>query len=172
MWLAAPPEGFGATETTPGELAARAVDQMQLTGPAIGHTPDPGRTGLVGVPVWLWTGVGPTTWGPNTATASVPGLSVTATAQASEIAWDMGDGTTVRCANPGTPYFEGGVESPTCQHVYQQSSAGQPDDAYRITATTTWQVTWAGGGASGSLTVTRASSATVRIGEMQVLITG
>ena len=99
---------------------------MQLAGPAIGMTPDPGRAGLVGVPVWLWTAVMPTTWGPNSATASVPGLSVTATAQASKIVWDMGDGIKVTCANPGTAYYTGGVESPTCEHIYRTSSAGQP----------------------------------------------
>jgi hypothetical protein len=170
-WLASPPDGFGAPSITPGELAARAVNQMQLAGPAIGMTPDPGRAGLVGVPVWLWTAVTPTTWGPNSATASVPGLSVMATAQASKVVWDMGDGNKVTCANPGTAYYTGGVESPTCEHIYQTSSAAQPRGAYPVTATTTWQVTWAGGGASGSLTVTRTSATTVRIGELQVLVT-
>lgn len=171
VWLATPPDGYGAASITPGELAARAVDQMQLTGAVIGMTPGPGRTGLVGVPVWLWTEVTPTSWGPNSATATVPGLSVTATAQASKIVWDMGDGATVTCANPGTAYYKGAITSPTCQHIYERSSAGQPDDAYPVTATTTWDVTWTGGGASGALTLTRASSSTVRIGELQVLVT-
>ena len=171
-WLASPPDGFGATATTPGEVAARAVDQMALVGPAIGITVTPDKTGLVGVPVWLWTAVSPTTWGPNSATASVPGLSVTATAQATQIAWDMGDGTMKVCKGPGTAYFAGGVHSPTCEHVYVASSAGQPNDAYRVTATATWEVTWTGGGTSGVLTVSRSSSTTVRIGELQVLVTG
>ena len=171
-WLPSPPDGFGATATTAGELAARAVDQMKLTGPTIGISITPDKTGLVGVPVWLWTAVGATTWGPNAATAAVPGLSVTATAQAKQIAWDMGDGTTVTCANPGTALYPGGVESPTCGYIYKRSSAGQPKNAYTVTATTTWAVTWTGGGIAGSLTVTRASATTVRIGEMQVLVTG
>jgi hypothetical protein len=171
-WLPTAPDGYGATAVTPGELAARAVDQMQLAGPAIGISITPGKTGLVGIPVWLWTAVGATTWGPNAATATVPGLSVTANARAERIAWDMGDGATVTCANPGTPLYPGGVESPTCQYIYKTSSAGQPNDAYTVTATTTWVVTWAGGGTSGSLMVTRASSTTVRIGELQVLVTG
>ena len=171
-WLASAPEGFGATATTPGDVAARAVDQMALVGPAIGITVTPEKTGLVGVPVWLWTAVSPTTWGPNTATASVPGLSVTATARATQIAWDMGDGTVKVCTGPGTAYVAGGVHSPTCEHVYVASSAGQPNDAFRVTATATWEVTWTGGGTSGTLTVTRSSSTTVRIGELQVLVTG
>lgn len=171
-WLPTPPPGFGGVSVTPAELASRAVDQMQLVGPAIGITVPPDRLGLVGVPVWLWTDVSPTTWGPNSATASVPGLSVTATAQVSEIRWDMGDGNAVVCPNAGTPWYEGGIESPTCDHVYEQPSVGQPNDAFTVTATSTWDVAWSGGGASGSLTLTRSSSTTVRIGELQVLVTG
>ncbi|GEA89058.1 hypothetical protein [Cellulomonas cellasea] len=171
-WLPTPPPGFGGVSVTPAELASRAVDRMQLVGPAIGITVPPDRLGLVGVPVWLWTEVSPTTWGPNSATASVPGLSVTATAQVQEIRWDMGDGNAVVCPNAGTPWYEGGIESPTCDHIYEQPSVGQPDDAYTVTATSTWDVTWSGGGASGSLTLTRSSSTTVRIGELQVLVTG
>jgi len=173
-WVAllASPSGMGSVTTTPADLAVEAVKQLALRGAEIGIAPPPGSEGLVGLPVWMWTDVTPTTWGPNSATATVPGLSVTATAQASKIVWDMGDGTKVTCANPGTKYFRDGVTSPTCGYVYKRSSAGQPNDAYTVTATTTWVVTWTGGGTSGSLTVTRASSTTIRIGELQVLVTG
>lgn len=171
VWRASPPPGFGGTSATPAQLALQAVDQMRLSGPVI-HTPIPAdKFATVGVPVWLWTDVTPVTWGPNSATASVPGLSVTATAKARQIVWDMGDGHTETCRNPGTAYYMGGVVSPTCQHVYVRSSADQPDLAYTITATTTWDVTWTGGGTSGSLTVTRVSIGHVRVGEVQVLIT-
>ena len=171
VWLPGPPPGFGDVGVTPAQMAQRAVDEMRLTGPAIHLTIASDETGLVGVPVWLWTDVTPTTWGPNSATASVPGLSVTAYAQATQIVWDMGDGHTRVCPGPGTPYTEGAVESPTCDFVYERSSAGQPGDAYPVSATTTWQVTWSGGGTSGSLTLTRTSTTTVRIGELQVLVT-
>ena len=144
---------------------------MALTGPAIRLSIPADKFATVGVPVWLWTEVTPTTWGPNSATASVPGLSVTATAQARQIVWDTGDGRSETCRNPGTPYYTGGVVSPTCQHVYERSSAQEPDTAYRVTATTTWDVTWTGGGTSGSLTVTRVSTGSVRVGEVQVLVT-
>lgn len=170
-WRAAPPPGYGGTATTPAQLAQQAVDQMSLTGPAIRLSIPTDKFGTVGVPVWLWTDVTPTTWGPNSATASVPGLSVTATANARQIVWDMGDGRTETCRNPGTAYQAGGDVSPTCQHVYERSSANQPHEAYAVTATTTWDVAWTGGGSSGSLTVTRSSTASVRIGEVQVLVT-
>lgn len=167
-----PPAGFGAVTVTPSDLAVEAVEMLELRGPAIGIAPPPGSTGLVGLPVWLWTDVTPSTWGPASATASVPGLSVTATARATRIVWDMGDGTKVTCRTPGTPYSTsyGGVPSPTCGHLYTRPSAGQPDDAYPVTATTTWEVSWSGGGASGVITVTRSSTTSVRIGELQVLV--
>lgn len=167
-WLPSPPPGFGGD---PAQLARRAVDQMALEGPAIRTPLAGGAAGTVGIPLWLWTEQSATTWGPNSATASVPGLSVTATAQARWIDWDLGDGSRMRCDGPGTPYIAGRVESPTCDHVYTASSAGRPDNAYTVTGTTTWDVTWSGGGTSGSLEVTRSSTASVRIGELQVLTT-
>jgi hypothetical protein len=145
---------------------------MALTGPAIGMTVEGGELGLVGVPVWLWTQVTPTTWGPNTATAAVPGLAVTATAQAIQIVWDMGDGARFACTNPGTPYIAGEVHSPTCEHTYTWPSIAQPGEAYTVTGTTTWSVSWSGGGTSGTLTVTRTAQTSVRIGELQVLVSG
>ena len=167
VWLAAPPPGFGGTQT-PAQLAAQAINQLGLTGPQIGIAPDPGGKGLVGLPVWLWNVVGPHTWGPVSATASVPGLSVTATARGQKIVWNMGDGTTVTCANAGTKYRAsfGDAKSPTCGHVYTRPSNGR----YTITATTTWLVTWAGGGENGTLTVTRTSQTTVDIDELTVVV--
>jgi len=169
-WLPSPPEGYGAADVTPADLAREAVDRMQLVGPEIRMTGAPGEPYVVGVPLWLWTEVSPVTWGPNNATASIPGLSVTATARATRIVWDMGDGNTVTCANPGTAYYVGApVESPTCDYIYSRTSAGQPGDAWTITATATWEVSWSGGGTSGVLTVTRTSQTLLQVGEVQAL---
>lgn len=172
VWRATPPPGYGGSGGTAEALAAEAVARLPLLGPDIGMAPDPAKTGLVGLPVWMWTRVTPATWGPVTATASVPGLSVTATARAVRIVWDMGDGHQVTCTGPGTPYTRaaGATSSPTCGHLYTRSSATQPGAAYPVTATTTWDIRWRGGGASGQLTQTRASSTRVRIGELQVLV--
>ena len=84
----------------------------------------------------------------------------------------MGDGHSVTCASPGTPYKRslGAGVSPTCGYRYVRSSADQQGAVYTVVATTTWAVTWSGGGESGALTVTRSSSARVRIGELQVLV--
>lgn len=172
VWFADPPDGYGGVTATPRELAQQAIDTMRLVGADIRTEPARGLTGLVGLPVWLWTPITATTWGPNSAKASVPALTVTATAKALRIVWDMGDGHSVTCRNPGSAYDPalGMTRSPSCGYVYGQSSASQPGQAYAITATTTWRVTWAGGGQAGVLTVTRVSTSSVRIGELQVLV--
>lgn len=170
QWRPTPPPGFGGAGVL-ARLADEAIARLALAGPDIGLAPDPSKTGLVGLPVWMWTKVAPTTWGPLSATASLPGISVTATARATRIVWSMGDGQEVTCEGPGTPYTrsEGQTTSPTCGYVYSRSSAGEPDAAYTVTATTTWEIQWSGS-SSGQVTQTRTSSVRVRIGELQVLV--
>lgn len=164
IWLQNPPNG-GPT-VTPAELAQQALEKLPLRGADIGMAPEPGKTGVIGMPVWMWNKVSPETWGPNTATASVPGLTVTATAKAKKIVWKMGDGSSVTCNNAGTPYKKsyGNKKSPTCGHVYTKTS-----DKFTVTATTTWNVHWTGGGEAGDITVTRDAQTTARIGEVQVV---
>jgi hypothetical protein len=166
-WRATPPPGFGGLPS-PAELAAQAINQLPIHGPDIGIAPNPGGSGLVGMPVWMWTAVTPATWGPASATASVPGLSVTATAHAQKIVWSMGNGASVTCTTPGTPYKVeyGHRKSPDCGFDgYDKPSRPR----YTVTGTTTWQVDWVGGGESGTLSVTRASTITIDIDELQVV---
>ena len=172
VWWADPPPGFGGTGVTPAQLATEAVRRMRLDGPAIGIVPEPGKVGLVGLPVWMWTSESPRTWGPVSATASVPGLSITATATARQVSWSMGDGSTVVCNTPGTPYEDrfGARSSPTCGHTYTRTSAREANETYPVTATTTWGVSWVGGGQRGSLELERSSTVGLRIGELQVLV--
>ena len=82
----------------PRVLAEQAISQMVMRGPEIGMAPPPGSTsGLVGLPVWMWTERGENTVGPVEQSASAGGVTVVATGQVSRIVWDMGDGTTVVC---------------------------------------------------------------------------
>lgn len=153
-------------------LAQRAVRQLGLAGPDIQTSPPVGAEQVVGLPTWLCTGMTAATWGSHAATAAVPGESVTATATAERIVWDLGDGTSISCDGPGTPYQQGmdaHAASPTCGHTYTASSAGEPDQAYRVTAATTWSVRWAGGGVQGQLTVRRTSQAALRVAEAQAV---
>ena len=172
QWLATPPpSGPGPTAA---QLAAEAQAKLVLQAPAIGIAPTPGGSGLVGMPVWLWITQTPQTWGPQSQTAAVPGLSVTATANGKTIAWDMGDGHTVTCQDPGTQYApsDGGAASPNCGYTYTQPSGGHPNGEYTITATTTWQVSWvASNGQTGTLppVTTPPSTITLKIGELQVV---
>ena len=62
-WRATPPAGLTGPMVSPAELAQRAVELPHLQGPNIGMAPQTGRPGLVGLPVWPWTAVTPTTWG-------------------------------------------------------------------------------------------------------------
>lgn len=168
VWLASPP---GATQLSPAQLAQQAIDSMKLGAPDVHINPKPGGRGLVGLPVWMWAGKGRTTWGPNTATASAGGVTVTAAATVSKVTWSMGDGSTVVCTTPGTPYNAsyGKSPSPDCGHVYAEPSSTTAGGSYRVTATSTWSIHWTGGGQQGDQTETRSAAVAVTIGELQLL---
>ncbi|SHH34576.1 ATP/GTP-binding protein [Streptomyces sp. 3214.6] len=167
VWLAEPP----ARQTVdPAVLAQRAVDSMTLLGPDVA-SPRAAGNYTVGVPVWMWVNQSATTYGPNIASASAGGITVTATAKVSKIVWQMGDGASVTCNGPGTPYqaSEGMAQSPTCGHLYSKTSAGSANGKFQVTATSTWTIGWQGGGATGQLTEVRQSNVQVAIGEVQVV---
>jgi hypothetical protein len=168
-WMDNPPGG-----PTPAALARQALAKLHLLGAQIGITPDPNGSGSVGLPVWLWTAVTPGTWGPQSASATSGGITVTITARAQRIVWSMGDRGSVTCDNPGTPYEAryGNSMSPTCGYRYSAPSATQanPNSRYTVTATTYWRVDWSGGGQSGVLTPTSQSQTSVRIGEIPVVV--
>ncbi|MGW4221760.1 ATP/GTP-binding protein [Streptomyces bacillaris] len=156
----------------PEVLAQRAVDQMLLKAPQIGITPKPGGKGVVGMPVYLWTEKSPQTYGPNTASASAGGITVTATAKVSRIVWQMGDGKTVTCTTAGTPYKAeyGKKPSPDCGHRYSAPSSTTSTGRYHVTATSTWTIGWeATSGQTGQLTEIRDSAVDITVAEVQVL---
>ncbi|MFD4955305.1 ATP/GTP-binding protein [Streptomyces sp. NPDC058451] len=157
-------------QVDPRELAQRAVDSMTLLGPDIASPRAAGKY-TVGVPMWMWVNQSATTYGPNTASATAGGITVTATAEVSKIVWQMGDGASVTCNSPGTPYqaSEGMAQSPTCGHVYSKTSAGTQNSKYPVTATSTWTIDWQGGGQAGQLTEVRQTNVQVAIGEVQVV---
>ncbi|MFF2779476.1 ATP/GTP-binding protein [Streptomyces sp. NPDC058052] len=171
----APPDagGGGAPVIDPADVARQAVDKMLLRGPEIGLTPKPGGRGVVGLPVYMWTATGPETYGPNVTSAAIGPVSVTATARVSKIVWNMGDGTTVTCTTPGTPYRAeyGKQPSPDCGHRYTAPSSTTPTGKYHVTATSTWSIDWqvTGGAQAGQMTEVRESSADITVVEVQVL---
>ncbi|MER6971185.1 hypothetical protein ABT304_09040 [Nocardioides sp. NPDC000445] len=175
IWSADPPEG-AASGPSPREVAQMAVEQMNLSAIDIGITPEPGedRVGLVGMPVWLWVQQpNSQTYGPATASASAGGITVTATARVHQITWDMGDGTTITCDTPGTPYEAsyGRKASPDCGHVYTLSSSRKPGEKYTVTASSSWVVNWQGAGQTGTIRLDGLSrSVQIAVGEAQVLV--
>ncbi|MFD4588283.1 ATP/GTP-binding protein [Streptomyces sp. NPDC058434] len=162
----------GVPAIDPAVVAQQAVDKMRLTGPDIA-SPRPAGKYIVGVPVWMWVHQSPTTYGPNTASATAGGVTVTATAKVTKLVWKMGDGSTVTCNGPGTPYKAsyGKQDSPTCGHTYTRTSASRSGGTYALTATSTWTVDWqvSGSGEAGQLTEIRQSQEQVAIGELQVV---
>ncbi len=122
--------------------------------------------GVVGWNVWMWVdGASASTYGPVTKSASAAGYTVTATAQVVEVVWDMGNGDTITCGK-GTPYpatTEKDPVSPDCGYLYTH------DGRYMITATTRWNITWAGIGQSGVIPMELSASGQLAIAEIQVL---
>jgi hypothetical protein len=151
----------------PELLAAQAVKALKLPLPGIRVNPSPPAAQLVYLPTWLWLDA--SSWGLRSATASVPGLSVTATAKPSRLVFSTGDGATVTCPGPGTAWTAGkdpNAASPTCGHTYTRPGS------YALTSTVTWQIGWAGGGRTGTVPdLTTTSTVTLNVTESQALNT-
>ncbi|GAA1990755.1 hypothetical protein GCM10009718_30590 [Isoptericola halotolerans] len=165
-WEAQPPAVLDPPD--PAELARQAFASLALDPIDIGIVPEdePGRIGLVGLPVWMWVeNPDERTFGPDEASASDQGLTVTVRAEVDRIVWDLGDGTTVTCTGPGSPFEDrfAGEPSPDCGHRYTRQGE------FEVTATSYWTATWSGGGQSGELSADRTTSTTVRVGELQVV---
>jgi hypothetical protein len=172
VYRTSPPYGYGGLPSILS-IAVRAINLLPIKAPVIETAPDRNGQGLVGLPVWMWTRAAGT-WGTYTATASDSGLWVRATAKSTKIVWNMGNGTSVPCPNNGTVYSTsfGYKTSPNCGYNtgYLKPSRYKPGGVYTITATTTWVVNWvASTGETGTVTITRRSTNTVRIVEIEVV---
>jgi hypothetical protein len=165
VWLAGPPD---TVVVDPVTLAYRAVAAMQLQPPVVRSAPGVGQVGLVNMPVWLWVEKSENTWGPISRQASVPGLTVTATAEVRAVDWSMGDGNTVRCEGAGTPYSKSLriKASPDCGHLYRKSSREQADCKYKVGATARWDITWQSTlGDTGQISMTQQAATQLQIGQ-------
>ncbi|MGW6195217.1 hypothetical protein ACWF0M_03625 [Kribbella sp. NPDC055110] len=165
IWLPGRPD---TVVVDPVTLVYEAIGEMHLAPPLVKTAPAPGQIGLVNMPVWLWVTKSENTWGPIVRSASVPGLTVTVTAHVKAINWSMGDGTTVRCEGPGTPYDKSvGVKaSPTCGHRYVKTSQKLPSCKYPVNAIAQWDITWQSSlGDSGQIAMTQQAATQLRIGQ-------
>ena len=139
-------------EAIQADLLLEATASLDLPGPQLRHlydsAPDGQVLGVVRAETWWWT----ETAEPVTSRAEDGPLWVEVTADPAALEVDPGDGApTVSCPDGGTPYDfgvayhdqEGGSD---CVHVYQQTSANRPGEAFTVTSTLHWEVHWVSGG--------------------------
>ncbi|GAB3715822.1 hypothetical protein GCM10027590_31130 [Nocardiopsis nanhaiensis] len=147
---------------------------MALPSPTPGSSPAPGTPTVIRFPLWLW--VDADSWEPVSATASVSAGSVTVIATPTTARWDMGDGTVVDCAGPGTVFapdsHDADDSSPDCGHTYTRASKGEPGGRFPVSVDVVWSVRWsttaAGGGSLDDLTTSATTS--VRVTEVHALV--
>jgi hypothetical protein len=171
VWIPDGQQPGAAQLPSPAELAAMARKQLRLPTPRIAA--NPAGEQLVNLPTWMWLSSG---WGSVSATAAVPGVSVTAVASPTSVSWAMGDGSTVICTGAGTPFrsrSDPKASSPDCGHTYRSSSASQAGQASPVTATVHWSVTWSGAGQGGTFPdITTTGNAAFRVAQAQALNNG
>lgn len=148
--VAKKPKPSGGDHVPAEVIVQRAVTRLELPEPVIRTSPDEDFVQVVHVPTWMW--VERETWGPVSATAAVDGVKVTATAHPRIAVWSMGEGGSVVCHGPGTPYTDAygpKAPSPDCGYTYQRASLSAPDKAFTVSVQVTWDVEWHGGGQAG-----------------------
>jgi len=125
----------------PVALAQQAFDEAAIPLPGIQLNPPADQEQVVNLETWMWV----EGWAPVTASATAGAVTVTVTATPTRVDWSMGDGGEVTCDGPGTAYDKSrspDEQHTDCGYTYRHSSAGQPDGAYIVEATSTWHVTW------------------------------
>ncbi len=155
----------------PRAIAQDAIDHVTLPTPVI-HL-NPAGDQLVNLATWLWIDPGAMQVPPVSVDAGP--VTVTATATAVRVRWDMGNGEVVTCNGPGTPWTPGHTgSSPDCGYTYTHSSAAQPDEAYKVTATVEWAAAYTVTGAPGGGPLPglqRSASRPIRVAEAQAVNT-
>lgn len=178
FWVATIPDPTppytAATAPAPATVGAEAAKTLQLSSPTIEMAPPENTEQIVGIQVWLW--VSAAAWQPETVTATIDGVTASATATPEEVVWDMGDGHAVTCDSPGTAYDPSDPSATTdCSYTWETPSASQPSGTYAVTATIEFAVAWSAAGAAGggNLGVVPGATATaqVRVGESEALNT-
>ena len=143
MWLPAGKAGPVAPAVSPVVVAHQAYTQLKPPPPVVAMSPSSFQ--VVGVPTWLW--IDAAGWTARSTTASVPGVTVTATATPVSVVWDLGDGgPPVVCSGPGTPFTTASdptASSPDCGYTYRRESAGGSGvGAFTVSASVHWRVAW------------------------------
>ena len=146
FWVTGAQPALAAVQLSPVVVAEQAVRHLGLLSPTIEMAPPAGRPQLVGVATWLW--VDPATWRTLSASATAGPVTTTAVATPTKVVWDMGDGSTVTCDGPGTPY-DPSTPNATTDCSYTWPAPG----TFRVTATVYWSVSWTAQGVAGGGTL-------------------
>jgi hypothetical protein len=142
-----------APRITPQQLLQQALSELHIPTLRPDTAPPRGKDGLVGLPEWFWVPTGD--WGARSVTVSAGPVWATATATPVGLSLEPGGGLpAVDCRGPGTAYESAKPASQQhsqCSYIYDQSSVGQPGDAYQASVVITWRVSWTGSGGAGGV---------------------
>lgn len=165
-------KGQKATPKPDPVLVGRhAALQLSLPGatPHIDPSPDLNRWHSAAVGQALWLSVDDPT-ATTHKSITFMGQIVSLSAKRNGLSFDMGDGHTVHCdaTTPWSPSVEPGTPSPTCGYTYQQAA---PPEGYKVTAITSWDVTWSVLGHTGSVHIEKAGGQMLPVGELESVVT-
>ena len=165
-------KGQKATPKPDPVLVGRhAALQLSLPGatPHIDPSPDLNRWHSAAVGQALWLSVDDPTATMHKSITFM-GQIVSLSAKRNGLSFDMGDGHTVHCdaTTPWSPSVEPGTPSPTCGYTYQQAA---PPEGYKVTAITSWDVTWSVLGHTGSVHIEKAGGQMLPVGELESVVT-
>ncbi|MGE3359545.1 MAG: hypothetical protein AB7O92_23230 [Acidimicrobiia bacterium] len=155
--------------TDPTDLLVQARNRLDLPLPTAGLSPSGEQ--VVNLETWLW--IDPAQWQTLSASASVPGITVTVFATPQHTIWSMGDGAVVECG-AGTPYdldLPAADQVTSCSHLYRRSSAGRAAGSYSASVTVRWHLTWSVNDAPAIdlETIDRTSTFSVAVAEIQAV---
>ncbi|MDA8056860.1 MAG: hypothetical protein M0032_02645 [Actinomycetota bacterium] len=142
FWVTGAVPAAGAVQVAPVVVAEQAAKQLGLSSPVIEMAPPDGSPQLVGLASWLW--INPSQWRAVSASATAGPVTTTASAVPTKVVFDMGNGASVTCDGPGTPYSAAAPDATTdCSYVWPAPGS------FTVTATIFWSVTWTATGAPG-----------------------
>lgn len=150
---------------SPQTLALVAIDDVLAEIPTQTIETSPDGEAMVAIDTWFWVDGVPSEG--ETATASVPGITVVASATPGGVNYDLGDGTTLECTGTGTPYSPGATSD--CTHQYQTAGV------YPITSTILWTGTYTVNGQGPfpiETAVARTATFDLVVNEAQAINTG
>jgi hypothetical protein len=120
-----------APRPSPEALAQLAFERVVSLAPNPELGIAPARLGLTGLPSYFWVDG---ELAPVTATAGVPGLTVTAEARPVRYQWDFDDGSTRSTRHPGRPWTR--TRDGNVGHLYETKGRYEPG------VTVLWAARW------------------------------